>query len=159
MLVHPIKPLFDKNSKVLILGSFPSVKSREVNFFYGHKQNRFWRVVADVFESDVPVTVEDKTKLILDNHLALWDTIGSCEITGSSDSTITNVTPNELSIILDNCQIEKIFCNGTKSYELYNKYIYPINHIEAIKLPSTSPANASYNIGKLLEQWRKIKID
>lgn len=159
MIIHPIPPLFDQNSKVLILGSFPSVKSREVAFFYGHKQNRFWKVVAKVFDCPVPETIEEKTKLILENHLALWDTIGSCEIVGSSDSTITNVKANDLSVILNQCPIERIFCNGTKSYELYQKLIYPLTKIEAIKLPSTSPANASYQLEKLLEHWKQIKID
>lgn len=159
MPVHSIAPLFDQNSKVLILGSFPSVKSREVNFFYGHKQNRFWKVVSLAFGQEKPETVEEKTRLILEHHLALWDVIGSCEIVGSSDSSITNVKANDLSIILNHCKIERIFCNGSKSYELYNKYIFPINHIEATKLPSTSPANASYSVEKLLEHWQKIKID
>jgi len=159
MIVHPISPLFDSDSKVLILGSFPSIKSREAMFFYGHKQNHFWKVVAKVFDEQEPITVEEKKDLILRHHLALWDTIGSCEITGSADSTITNVVANDLSVILNHCSIERIYCNGNKSYELYMKLIYPKNHIEATKLPSTSPANASFSLDKLLADWQQIKID
>ena len=109
IIKHPFGPLYDKNSKVLILGSFPSVKSRENNFFYGHPQNRFWKVVAGIFDYPVPASIEEKRKLILENRLALWDSIAECEITGSSDSSIRNAKPNDLSIILNSAKIEKIF--------------------------------------------------
>ena len=112
MIIHPIPPLYDENSKVLILGSFPSVKSREAQFFYGHPQNRFWKVMAAVFYERVPDTVSEKRDFLLRNHVALWDVIHSCEIAGSSDSSIKNVTPNDLSIILDAAHIERVFVNG-----------------------------------------------
>lgn len=157
MIKHPIPPLFDENSKVLILGSFPSVKSREVGFFYGHKQNRFWRVISAVFESEVPQTIAEKTKLVLDNHLALWDVIASCEITGSADSSVKNVTPNDLSVILENAKIERIFTNGKTSFNLYKKHLEKVTGIEAIYLPSTSPANASWSLERLKEAWECIR--
>ena len=155
-LDHPFGPLYDGNSRVLILGSFPSVRSREQNFFYGHPQNRFWKVVAAVFGQPVPQTVEEKKLLILDNGLALWDSIASCEITGSSDASIRNVRANDISIILNSCSIERIYCNGRKSHELYQKYIEPETGREAVCLPSTSPANAKWTLEKLTEAWSVI---
>ncbi|MGN1193965.1 MAG: DNA-deoxyinosine glycosylase [Acutalibacteraceae bacterium] len=152
-LSHPIPPLYDENSEILILGSFPSVKSREVMFFYGHKQNRFWRVMARLLNSETPETVESKTRLILENHFALWDVIGSCEIEGSADSTIKSVTPNDLSVILNNAPIKRIFVNGKKAFELYKKYIEPETGITACVLPSTSPANASFSEDRLVSEW------
>ena len=123
MIVHPIPPLFDENSKTLILGSFPSVKSRESAFFYGHKQNRFWQVVANIFGEKIPQNIEEKKQLILANKIALWDVIGKCEIEGSADSTIKNVTANDLTIILNNAPIERIFVNGKTALKYYDKYI------------------------------------
>ena len=155
-LTHPFGPLYNDSSKVLILGSFPSVKSREQNFFYGHPQNRFWRVIASVFEQPVPQSIEEKKQLILSCGLALWDSIASCEITGSSDSSIRNAQPNDLSIILNNCNIERIYCNGRKSYELYQKYIRPQTGRAAVCLPSTSPANAQWTLEKLIREWSVI---
>ena len=155
-LTHPFGPLYNDSSKVLILGSFPSVKSREQNFFYGHPQNRFWRVIASVFDQPVPQSIEEKKQLILSSGLALWDAIASCEITGSSDSSIRNAQPNDLSIILNNCNIERIYCNGRKSYELYQKYIKPQTGRAAVCLPSTSPANAQWTLEKLIREWSVI---
>ena len=152
-LQHPFGPLFNEDSRVLILGSFPSVKSREQNFFYGHPQNRFWKVIAAVNGQPVPQSIEDKKKLILTNGLALWDSIASCEITGSSDASIKNARANDISIILDNCSIERIYCNGRKSHELYRKYIEPQTGREAVCLPSTSPANAQWTLDMLIEAW------
>ena len=152
-LQHPFGPLFNEDSRVLILGSFPSVKSREQNFFYGHPQNRFWKVIAAVNGQPVPQSIEDKKKLILTNGLALWDSIASCEITGSSDASIKNARANDISIILDNCSIERIYCNGRKSHELYRKYIKPQTGREAVCLPSTSPANAQWTLDMLIEAW------
>ncbi len=157
MIVHPIPPLFDENSKTLILGSFPSVKSREAAFFYGHPQNRFWSVLAAIYGIDKPETVEEKKKLILQNSLALWDVIASCEIVGSSDSSITDVTANDLSIIIENSKVDKIFVNGKTAEKYYNKYTYPKTGIKAICLPSTSPANAAWNLEKLVKAWKIIK--
>ncbi len=156
MITHPIPPLFNKNSEVLILGSFPSVKSREVGFFYGHKQNRFWKVLAKLLEKKVPETIEEKTALILDNKLALWDTIASCEIKGSADSSVTDVIPNDLSVILKSAKIKKVFTNGRTSHNLYKKYLEKETGIEAYYLPSTSPANASWSLERLCEEWKAI---
>ena len=114
MLTHPVKPIYDENSKTLILGTFPSVKSREMCFFYSNPQNRFWRVMARICDSDIPHTVEEKTDLILSNHFALWDVIHSCEIEGSSDSSIKNVVPNDIRVILNHSQVDRIFVNGKR---------------------------------------------
>ncbi len=157
MTVHPIPPLFGQNSKVLILGSFPSVKSRETQFFYGHPQNRFWAVIAAVYGYEKPVTVEEKKLLILENGLALWDVIAECEIEGSADSTIKNVKANDLSVILQNSAVERIFVNGKTAEKYYNKYTLPQTGIKAICLPSTSPANAAWSFEKLVETWKIIK--
>ena len=156
MLTHPFGPLFNEDSRVLILGSFPSVKSREQNFFYGHPQNRFWKVVAAVLRQPVPGTIEEKKELILSGRLALWDSIASCEITGSSDASIRNAKANDISIILENSKIERIYCNGRKSHELYRKYIEAQTGREAICLPSTSPANAQWSLEKLINAWSVI---
>ena len=155
-LQHPFGPLFNENSHVLILGSFPSVKSREQNFFYGHPQNRFWKVIAAVFDQPVPQNIEEKKQLILTNGLALWDSIASCEITGSSDASIRNARANDIDIILGNSSIERIYCNGRKSHELYCRYIEAQTGREAICLPSTSPANAQWSLERLIEAWSVI---
>ena len=159
MLYHPIPPLYDEFSRVLILGSFPSVKSREQQFFYGHIQNRFWRVMAPVLDCPVPVSIEQKREMLLSHHIAVWDVIAGCEITGSSDASIRNVTPNDLSEILTCADIREIYTNGGKAGQLYKKYIYPANGREAVTLPSTSPANAGYSLEKLVEAWRVLRTD
>lgn len=156
MLQHNIPPLFDSNSRILILGSFPSVKSREAQFFYGHPQNRFWKVISAVCGSDCPVTVEEKKKLLLGNGIAVWDTIASCEITGSSDSSIKNAVPNDLSVIMNSADIRKIYCNGTTSHNLYRRYIEKQTGMRAEKLPSTSPANAAWSLERLIKAWKII---
>ena len=156
-ITHPFGPLYDGNSRILILGSFPSVKSREQNFFYGHPQNRFWKVLAALFDREVPRTIPEKKALILENGLALWDSIASCVITGSSDASIREVRPNDLRIILDSSPIERIYCNGKKSYEMYEKYIRPEIGREAVCLPSTSPAAAIYSFEQKLKHWTAIK--
>ena len=155
-ITHPFPPLYDENSRVLILGSFPSVKSREQNFFYGHPQNRFWRVIAELFGEEVPVGIEDKKSLILRNHLALWDSIHSCVITGSSDSSVRDVVPNDISAIISGSKVERVYCNGALSHKMYMKYIYPSTRLEAVKLPSTSPANAAFSVDRLVEKWKVI---
>lgn len=154
--IHPIAPLFNKHSRVLILGSFPSVKSREAMFFYGHPQNRFWKIMAALTDSPVPETVEEKKTLILTNHFALWDSIGSCTISGSSDSSIRDVVPNDLRIITDHAPINRIFCNGAASLKYYQKYIEPTLHRPAQLLPSSSPANAAWSLDRLIEAWQVI---
>ena len=155
-IIHPFEALYNENSKVLILGSFPSVKSREVSFFYGHPRNRFWKVIPALFGEEEPVTIEKKKELILRRNLALWDSIHSCEITGSSDSSVKDVVPNDLSVIINNSKVTQIFCNGALSHKMYMKYIYPQTKIEAVKLPSTSPANAAFSMDRLYEQWKII---
>lgn len=157
MLNHPFPPLYDENSKVLILGSFPSVKSREQNFFYGHPQNRFWKVVSAVMDTDTPVTIEEKSNFLHENHIALWDVIASCDITGSSDSSIKNVVANDLTDIFKNADISQIFVNGKTAEKYYNKYIRNTIGREAVCLPSTSPANAGWRVEKLVDAWSVIK--
>ncbi|MBQ2604132.1 MAG: DNA-deoxyinosine glycosylase [Clostridia bacterium] len=152
-LEHEFSPIYNENSKVLILGSFPSVKSREQCFYYGHPQNRFWRLLAMICRSDVPTTVKDKKALCLSNGIALWDVIQSCEIKGSSDSSIKNVKVNDLSVILDNCNIQKIFVNGGTAYDLFVKYQQTTINKHAVKLPSTSPANAAWSLERLYSAW------
>lgn len=156
MIVHPIPPVYDRDSNILILGSFPSVKSREQQFFYGHRQNRFWRVLAQVLGCSVPEDVEQKRAMLLSHHIAVWDVIASCEITGSADASIHSVKPNDLSPILTCADIRAIYTNGGKAHALYQKYIYPATGREAHPLPSTSPANAGYSIECLVEAWRVI---
>lgn len=165
-LTHQFGPVYDKDSKILILGSFPSVKSREVNFYYGHPQNRFWKVMAAVVKEAgaaerkedfcfaVPGSVEEKREFLLQNHIALWDVIYSCDISGSSDSSIKNVVPNRLGSILDFCEIRMIFANGKTAGRLYEKYIKPETKREICILPSTSPANAAFGLEKLSEIWK-----
>ena len=150
---HTIDPVYNEQSKILILGSFPSVKSREQQFFYGHKQNRFWKVLEGVLGCEVPQTIEEKKAMLLAHHIAVWDVIKSCEIEGSSDASIRDVVPNDLSRILDAADIRAIYTNGGKAHELYGRYIEPVNGIAAHKLPSTSPANAGYSLDRLLEAW------
>jgi len=158
MVEHPIRPVFDKNSRILILGSFPSVKSREVNFFYGHPQNRFWKVLAKVFGEEVPVSIEEKRTFLLANGVAVWDVIKSCDIVGSSDSSIKNVVPNDLREILDTAEIAHIFVNGKKAEQFYKKYIEKEIGRKAICLPSTSPANAAWSVEKLVAAWEQILL-
>ena len=157
-VVHPFPPLFDSASHTLILGSFPSVKSREALFFYGHPQNRFWKLMALLCDEDVPVTTEEKASLILRRHLALWDSIRSCTITGSSDSSVRDVVPNDMRVIIEGSCVTRVFCNGALSHRMYTKYILPQTGIEAVKLPSTSPAHASYSLERLAQAWKEVVI-
>ena len=155
---YEFEPVFDKNSKILILGTLPSVKSRENNFYYGHPQNRFWKLIARLCdEESLPKTINQKKDMLLRNNIAVWDVIAECDIIGSSDSSIKNVKTADLSVILNNTAVDRIYANGGKAYELYMKYQYEKTGMEIIKLPSTSPANAAYNLEKLLECWKIIK--
>ncbi len=158
-IMHPFGPLYNSHSRVLILGSFPSVRSREQQFFYGHPQNRFWKVISVLYGEQVPVTIPEKKKLILSHGLALWDSIASCVITGSSDASIRDVRANDLRVILDHCPIEKIFCNGRKSHEMYQRFIQDDIQREAVCLPSTSPANAQFSLDRLIAAWSVIRKD
>ena len=154
-IVHPILPFYDTDSEILILGSFPSVKSREQMFFYGHPQNRFWKVMAEVFSDEVPNTVPDKKSFLKKHHIALWDVIGSCDIKGSSDASIGNVVPNDLSVILAKADIQKIIVNGRTAEKYYKKFIEPVIGRSAVCLPSTSPANAAWGLERLAAEWKR----
>ena len=157
MVIHSIAPVFNKNSTVLILGSFPSVKSREQGFFYGHPQNRFWKVLAKVFSDCLPLTIDQKRAFLLKHGVAVWDVIQSCEISGSSDSSIKTVTANDLSVILSEAKINKIFVYGKTAEKYYKKYLEKNVGKSATVLPSTSPANAAYSLEKLVDGWSVIK--
>jgi len=154
MEFHNIDPVFNEHSKILILGSFPSVKSREQKFFYGHPQNRFWKVIATITKECIPNSIEEKKELLLKHNIAVWDVIKCCDIVGSSDSSIENVRINDFNIIFNNANIRKIYANGDKAYSLFKKYYS--KDIKIIKLPSTSPANAQYSFDKLVEMWKVI---
>lgn len=152
---HEFPPVYDEHSRILILGSFPSVKSREQQFYYGHPQNRFWKVIAALTQSEVPATVEEKKKLLLENRIAVWDVIEQCEIIGSSDSSIKNVTAADLECIFQKADIEQIFANGQTAKKLYDRYQKKNCGREIIGLPSTSPANAAFSLERLIEEWRR----
>lgn len=156
-VTHELEPIYDENSKILILGTLPSVKSREQQFFYAHPQNRFLKVLALLMEDDVPVTIDEKKVFLLKNNIAVWDVIESCQIIGSSDSSIKDVVPTDITKILETANISKIFANGATAKKLYDKYQRKILGIEIEGLPSTSPANAAYSLEKLLDKWAVIK--
>ncbi|MDY6309230.1 MAG: DNA-deoxyinosine glycosylase [Oribacterium sp.] len=153
---HPIPPVFDQNSRILILGSFPSVKSRETAFFYGHPQNRFWRVVSAIYQENTPVTIPERRDFLLRHYIAVWDVVKSCEITGSSDASIRCAEVNDIRFILERAPIEEIFVNGKTAAKLYQKFTEPICGRQAYQLPSTSPANAVWSLNKLIAQWSVI---
>ncbi len=155
-LVHSIDPWFDEGSRTLLLGSFPSPLSRSHGFPYGNPQNRFWRVIAAIYDAPVPMTLEERRSLILDNGLALWDVIASCTIEGAADSSITDVVANDIRPLLEGSRIDRVFTTGTKAQELYRTHIEPVAGIEAVRLPSTSPANARTTLEKLIEAYRVI---
>ena len=157
MISHPFPPLYNKDSRILILGSFPSVKSREQKFFYGHPQNRFWKVISTVFDCNEPETIDEKKQFLFENGIALWDVIASCEITGSSDSSIRNVKVNDLSEILKEADIRQIFVNGKTAEKYFKKYIKAQINRDALCLPSTSPANAAWSVNRLVEKWEVVK--
>ena len=154
--IHPLKPIYDKNSKILILGSFPSEISRKNNFYYANPNNRFWHILEILFKTKLN-SKDDKINLLLNNHIALWDVIASCEIYKSSDSSIKNIIPNDINKILNNSNIKYIFVNGKKALELYNKYLLNTSNINAIYLPSTSCAIATYTLDKLVNEYKIIK--
>ena len=156
-LRHPFPAIYAPDSRILILGSFPSVKSREQRFFYGHPQNRFWRVLAALLGTSVPQTVEEKQDFLLAHRIALWDVIASCEIAGSSDASIRSAVPNDLSPILETASIRQIFTNGGTAHRLYRKYICPLTGREDIALPSTSPANAARSLDALVDAWQIVR--
>lgn len=155
---HGFEPVYDARSRILILGTLPSVKSREQQFYYGHPQNRFWKVLAGVVkETEVPASVMEKKQFLLKHRIAIWDVIAECDIIGSSDSSIKNVVPADLSVILEWAPVRNIYGNGAKACELYRKYSYPQTEREIIKLPSTSPANAAWQMERLVEAWGIVR--
>lgn len=152
-VTHEFHPVFNKDSRILILGTLPSVKSREQQFYYGHPQNRFWKVLAAITKEAVPSSISEKTELLLTHHIAIWDVIKSCDIIGSSDSSIRNVIPADINLLLDSSNITAIFGNGAKACELYEKYALAHTGRPILKLPSTSPANAAWTFDKLISFW------
>lgn len=156
-LVHPVSPVFNKDSQILILGTFPSVKSREGEFFYHHPQNRFWKVISAICSEEPPETIEGKKQLLIRNKIALWDVVHSCQVIGSADSSIRNVVPNDITPILEQADIQRIYANGGTAYRLYRRYIYKLIGREIMLLPSTSPANASFSLDRLIDIWSVIK--
>ncbi len=157
MVRHTILPVYNIDSKILILGSFPSIKSRETKFFYGHPQNRFWKVLSNIYNSDIPAAIKEKETFLLKQGIAVWDVISSCEINGSADSSIKNVEANDLLVVLNSCEIKQIFVNGKTAEKLYNKHIRPLIKRDVVYLPSTSPANAKYSLEDLIKEWSIIK--
>ena len=155
-VAHPFDPVVSPESRVLILGSFPSVKSREQGFYYGHPQNRFWRVLAEVYHEPLPLTIEAKRALVLRHQLALWDVIASCDITGSSDASVKNAVPVDIARVMETADIGAVICNGALSGKLYARYLQPLTGIEAKILPSTSPANAAWTLPRLVCAWSAI---
>ena len=151
---HPFPPVVDENCQILILGSFPSVKSRENGFFYGHPQNRFWQMLAMIFQEDAPSDITEKKTMLLRHHIALWDVIAACEIAGSSDAAVRNAVPVDIARITDVANIKLVCCNGALAGKLYKQYLQPLTGIEAVVLPSTSPANAAWSLKKLISAWQ-----
>lgn len=154
---HTAEPVYDGRSEKLILGTFPSPASREVGFFYGHPQNRFWKVLAMVYGEQTPVTTPDKRRFLLEHRLALWDVIAECEVSGSADASITDVIPNDIRPILQTAPIKCIYVNGRLAEKLYNRFILPVTGRSAVYLPSTSPANAAWSLDRLVQEWSVIR--
>ena len=150
-VAHTFEPVYDENSRLLILGTFPSVKSRENAFYYGHPQNRFWKLLAGLTGEKTPGSIEEKKELLLKHDIAIWDVIRSCEIEGSSDSSIREVEPNDIAGLLQGSRIERIYGNGDKACRLYNRFCRAQTGVEIIRLPSTSPANAAFSLGRLTD--------
>lgn len=155
---HPFPPVVDEHSRILILGSFPSVASRDEGFFYGHPRNRFWPMLAAILGEETPLTIPSKQSLLLRHRLALWDVIASCRIEGSADASIRDAVPVDIRRVLDTGNIQCIVCNGALSGRLYRQHLQPITGIEAAVLPSTSPANAAWSLPKLIDAWQRILL-
>lgn len=155
-IVHPLPPYYNSDSEILILGSFPSVKTREMGFPYGHPQNRFWAILANLFGEEVPMGIENRKEFLKCHKIALWDTIYQCDIIGSSDSSIKNVIPTDLKSVVENSSITRVFTNGGASDKYYKIYQEPILNIKATRLPSSSPANARFSLEDLIREWEVI---
>lgn len=156
-VVHEFPPLYDESSEILILGSMPSPKSREQGFYYGHPANRFWRVMAAVLGAPFPETVEERKALMLSNHIALWDSLIECDIAGASDSSIKNPVPSDIPRLIGRTRIARIYTTGNVAHRFYKRYNYPKTGIEAVKLPSTSPANCAVSLERLIEAYSVIR--
>lgn len=155
-ITHTLEPLYNSESKILILGSFPSVKTREYGFFYGHPQNRFWPVMEKLFNVELSRDIDERRDFLLSHSIAVFDSIYECDIIGSSDASIKNVKPSNLVDIVKTADIKQVFCNGGTSYKYYKKYHAKELGLKGVKLPSTSPANARYRLDDLLEEWSEI---
>ena len=155
-LTHEFPPVYDGNSRILILGSFPSVKSREQQFYYGHPQNRFWKVLAAVLGAEIPEDAQERIVFLHEHRIALWDVIEECDIIGSSDASIRNVVPTDLRRILNAADIRRIYVNGGTAHRLYQRYQQKACGMEAVRLPSTSPANAAWTLERLIEAWQCV---
>ena len=151
--IHPFDPIYNDESEILILGSFPSVKSREVSFYYGHPLNRFWKLLALLYDEETGESIDERKAFLLSHHIALWDVIKECEICGSSDASIRNVKVNDLSLLMDGCKIKKIYANGKTAGKLFNSYVKDKIQYDCIVLPSSSPANAAYKLEDLYREW------
>ncbi len=156
-VVHEFEPVYNSDSRILMLGTMPSPKSRETGFYYGHPRNRFWKVLADVCDEELPVTRDEKIAFALEHHIAVWDVLAGCEIRGADDSSIRNPAPNDMSRILCQADIRAIFTTGTKAAQLYKKYCYPKTKIAAVQLPSTSPANCRMKYEELYQAYMVIR--
>lgn len=155
-IIHTIQPVYNACSRVLLLGSMPSPKSREYGFFYGHPQNRFWRVLAAVLQEPLPQTNEEKRALLLRRHIALWDVLASCDIEGAQDASIKNPVPNDFTGLLHTADIRAVYTTGGAAFRLYQKHVYPQTGIAAVQLPSTSPANCRMGLDALVERYAVI---
>ena len=156
-VIHNLKPIYNEDSQILILGTIPSIKSREQGFYYSHPKNRFWKVLAKIYQEKIPCTIEEKTNFLIRNNIALWDTLQECNIISSNDSSISNIKVNDISQLLNKTKITKIYTTGKKAFDIYQKEIYPKTNIKAIYLPSTSSANATYTLDKLINEYQIIK--
>lgn len=157
IIIHTIAPVYDQNSRVLLLGTMPSPKSREAGFFYGHPQNRMWPVLSRIFGEETPLDTKARRAFLLRHHIAMWDVLSSCTIRGADDSSIRDPVPNDLHPILKAAPIAAIFTTGKKAFTLYNRYIRPVTGLEARCLPSTSPANCRYEtLESLTTAYRAI---
>lgn len=154
--IHPFAPVWDVHSRVLVLGSFPSVRSREIGFYYGHLQNRFWRVLERLYRQPVPPDTEGRRTFVLAHGIALWDVLAACDISGSSDASIRRAVPNDVPTLLSHSGVERVFCNGQRAYELYLRYLDAACDLPVIALPSTSAANAAWSLDRLTSAWQAI---
>ena len=155
-VIHPFAPVWNAQSRVLVLGSFPSVRSREMGFYYGHPQNRFWRVLSMLYQEGLPISVQERRAFVLRHGVALWDALASCDIVGSSDQSIRNAIPNDIASLLKKSTIERVFLNGQRAYAAYHRHCGECLALPAVALPSTSAANAAWSLERLVEAWRVI---